>query len=160
MRFVTDTHCLVWYLQDNPKLSTAGKKLFDEPGPATRIIIPAIVLAELLYISRKVSLPRSFDATLKLLEEDDRFEIYPLSADVIREAASRGTALADAREGIQAASRGTALADAREGSQAASLIPLEMHDLLIVATARHLNFPLMTSDRQIVGLRLVPTINP
>lgn len=86
MRFVTDTHSLVWYLQDSPRLSIQSKLLFEEQVDPRDIVVPAIVLAEMLYISRKANLPVSFEKTFDTIKQDERFDIYPLSADVIEKA--------------------------------------------------------------------------
>ena len=125
MRFVTDTHCLFWYLTNHPRLSLSHKQRFDH-GAARSVVIPTIALAELLYLSHKVSLPLPFAKTLDLLRAEARFEIAPLSLEIIQEASS--------------------------------LQKLEIHDLLIVATARHLDLPLMTADQESIASGLVETL--
>lgn len=126
MKFVTDTHCLLWYLEKNPKLSRSANALFDQLEAKRQVMIPAIVLAELLYVANKLGGP-PFEKTLDLLEKEERFEIVPLASEIIREA-------------IPFAS-------------------YEIHDALIMATARHLNLPLMTADRAIIASGLVQTLN-
>lgn len=128
MRFVADTHSLFWYFQDSPKLSTTSKKLFDQREGVRQIVIPTVVLAELLYLYQKISLPHSFEQVLKWLEGEGRFEISSLSVEIIR--------------------------------QAMTLTHLEMHDALIVATAFHLEIPLMTIDHDIIQSQLVATLKP
>jgi len=46
---IADTHALLWYLADSPRLSPAAKQAFDQAkaGQAT-VVVPAIVLAELI----------------------------------------------------------------------------------------------------------------
>lgn len=48
--YVADTHALLWYLADSPRLSSAAKQTFNkaEAGQAT-VVVPAIVLAELIW---------------------------------------------------------------------------------------------------------------
>lgn len=89
MRFVADTHALVWYLQDHPRLSSSAKILFEQESRPKTVVVPTIVLAELLYISKKLLL--SFKELLKRIEKDDRFEIFPLSIDVLHEAVTLNT---------------------------------------------------------------------
>lgn len=128
MRFVTDTHCLVWYLQDNARLTEHARALFEPSDIGGQVIIPVIVLAELLHISRKVSLPVSFPSTLRHLQQEPQFAFCPLTLEILETA-----------------------------------IPfrkLEMHDALIVATARHLQVPLLTCDRDIQTSKLVQTLRP
>lgn len=55
---VVDTHAIVWYLQDDPRLST---KAADVPDSATAagdaIYVPSICLVELSYLIEKQRLP-------------------------------------------------------------------------------------------------------
>jgi len=50
MLYVTDTHALLWYLARPERLGAQARQAFDEvkSGKAT-IIVPAIVLAELIW---------------------------------------------------------------------------------------------------------------
>jgi len=83
MRFVTDTHCLLWHLQDHPRLSQASKRLFDDPQEAGQVVIPTIALAELIYILRKIRLRQPAEEIIKRVESEDRFEIHPLSLAIV-----------------------------------------------------------------------------
>lgn len=123
MRFVTDTHCLVWYFLNDARLSPSFKRLFDKQEKGGQVVVPTIVLAELIHLSRKNKTPLSFEQTLHFLQEETRFEIHPLSETIIEE-----------------------------------MIPLthlEIHDAVIVATALHLDVPLMTVDHEIIDSDLV-----
>lgn len=85
MRFAADTHSLFWYLENNPKLSEGSRTLFDDQTESGSIVIPTIALAELAYILRKLSLRDRMEKILQYLENEDRFEICPLSKEIIRE---------------------------------------------------------------------------
>ena len=67
---VTDTHGLIWYLEDSPRLGQAAKDLFDacDEGEIT-IYVPTICLVEILYLQEKgrvpVELKARFDAELQ-----------------------------------------------------------------------------------------------
>ncbi|MBI4374084.1 MAG: PIN domain-containing protein [Deltaproteobacteria bacterium] len=128
MKFITDTHSLFWYLEKSPRLSEISKKLFDNPEKPGTIIVPSIVLAELIYVLRKLNLTDRTEKILDFLEEENRFEIYPLSFPIIR--------------------------------QMTGLDQFEIHDASIVATALHLDLPLMTADAKIVSSSLVQTLRP
>lgn len=91
-------------------------------------MIPTIVLAEFLHLSRKYEVPVPFGKLLTSLSGDERYEIAPLTLEVLRESQS--------------------------------LDSLEIHDALIVATARHLDIPLMTRDREIIASGTVKTLEP
>lgn len=86
MRFVADTHALLWYLLDSPRLSATARALFDGSTDFGNIVLPTIVLAELLYISKKSGDRLSFKKVFHFLEEDERFTIQPLSSAIIKAA--------------------------------------------------------------------------
>ena len=51
---VTDTHALIWYLQDSPRLSTAANGVFDRCDRGEIVIyIPTICLVEIVYLQEK-----------------------------------------------------------------------------------------------------------
>ena len=50
MPYVTDTHSIVWYMTDDPRLSIEAKRTFEKvDGGQDYIFIPCIVFFELLY---------------------------------------------------------------------------------------------------------------
>ena len=55
--YVTDSHSLIWYLLESPRLSFNANEVFKavEQGKAN-LLIPAIVIAEIIFIvqGRKV----------------------------------------------------------------------------------------------------------
>jgi predicted nucleic acid-binding protein len=53
MDYVTDTHPIVWYFTDDPRLSRHALEVFEKTIREEVIIIPIIVLAEIMYISNK-----------------------------------------------------------------------------------------------------------
>ncbi len=53
MDYVTDTHSLVWYFTDDPRLGDKALKAFEQTAQEGIIIIPSIVLAEIIFISKK-----------------------------------------------------------------------------------------------------------
>ena len=76
--YVADTHAFYWYLQNPNRLSPAADAIFRlaEAGGAT-IIVPAIVMAELYYVAKKMS----HDISLrKLIDEIDETTGFYLSA--------------------------------------------------------------------------------
>ena len=53
--YIVDTHAPFWYRSDSPRLSAAADAVFRlAAGGAARIIVPAIVVAELFYLTRKI----------------------------------------------------------------------------------------------------------
>lgn len=71
--YVTDTHPFVWYLADDPRLGQDARKVFDktDDGEAT-IIIPAVALAEAVYIAGKGRVQTAIDKMLSIAENAAR----------------------------------------------------------------------------------------
>jgi PIN domain nuclease of toxin-antitoxin system len=86
MDYVTDTHSLVWYFTDDNRLSSGALEAFQTSEVEGTIFVPAVVLAEIMFIARKGRITISFEDTLKRIEENDSFEIVPLNAEILRAA--------------------------------------------------------------------------
>jgi len=82
MKYILDTHALIWFLEGNSRLGVNAKEILADSS--SELILPAIALAEAVWIvSRgKTSIP-SVDALLKVVKQDKRLSIYPLDAEVI-----------------------------------------------------------------------------
>lgn len=79
LRFVLDTHALWWYLTSPRRLPPAAQAVFrlGETGNAT-LVIPAIVVAELHFLSAKLGDPRSPARLLEQLRCVDGVELSEL----------------------------------------------------------------------------------
>ena len=86
-RFVADTHALVWFFTEDSRLGTASRDVFRKASPGCKIIVPVIVLAELLHLSRRNRVPLSFSETIESLEVHPGFEIVPLTDSIVKIAA-------------------------------------------------------------------------
>ncbi len=77
--YVVDTHGLFWYLKDPSRLSPAADAVFRlaETGNA-KIIVPAIVVAELYFLTLKRGQPLLPSRLIKDLEEAQGFELSEL----------------------------------------------------------------------------------
>ncbi len=84
MKYILDTHALIWFLEGNPRLGANAKALLSEP--TSELILPAIALAESVWIvSRgKTSIP-SVEALLHVVSLDARVIIHPLDQAVIEQ---------------------------------------------------------------------------
>ncbi|PAX51698.1 type II toxin-antitoxin system VapC family toxin [Brunnivagina elsteri] len=82
MKYVVDTHALIWFLEGNPRLGTNAKAILSHPD--SRLIIPATTLAEAVWIVEKgkTSIPYAKDV-IAAVEADSRVIIYALDKDVI-----------------------------------------------------------------------------
>jgi PIN domain nuclease of toxin-antitoxin system len=48
MLYVVDTHALIWFFEDNPKLGAQAKNILSDPD--SQLILPTIALAETAWI--------------------------------------------------------------------------------------------------------------
>ena len=120
---ITDTHALIWYLLDSPRLSAPASALFETCRAAgSRVGVSSISIAEIIYLMEKGRIP---PATLPLLEES--LSEQPALLEIIP--TTHAIALA-----VQQVPR--------------QQVP-DLPDRLIVATALHLGAPLISRDRKI-----------
>ena len=62
---VTDTHSLIWYLEDSSRLGMAARDVFDacDRGETT-IYVPTICLVEIVYLAEKGRIPTGLKSQL------------------------------------------------------------------------------------------------
>lgn len=84
MDYVTDTHSLVWYFTEDVKLSRNAGEAFEGTIKEGTIIIPAVVLAELMFIAKKGKINLTFEETIARIEECENFDIAPLDIDILK----------------------------------------------------------------------------
>jgi PIN domain nuclease of toxin-antitoxin system len=123
LRAVADTHAVIWYLYDDPRLSQSARALIEE-ARATRdqVGISAITLAEMVYLSEKGRIAR---------EALDRvFIALGVSGSVIRELPVDRPVVA------------AMLSIDRDA------VP-DLPDRIIAATARLYGLPVISRDHQI-----------
>lgn len=82
MKFVIDTHALIWFLEGNLRLGANAKTILSHPD--SQLVIPATTLAEAVWIVErgKTSIPSSKDV-MTAVEADERVLIYPLDQEII-----------------------------------------------------------------------------
>jgi PIN domain nuclease of toxin-antitoxin system len=87
MKYVVDTHALIWFLEGNPRLGAIALQILSEPS--SQLILPAIVLAEAAWIVErgKTSIPSVTDL-LNAINADPRVVIYPIDRVVIEQTLS------------------------------------------------------------------------
>jgi len=74
--YVIDTHALVWYLADDPRLGEKAREILQSRG--NRLIVPAIVLAEAKYIADAKRVPISFQDVLTAITGDPSCVVAPV----------------------------------------------------------------------------------
>ena len=66
--YVTDTHSLIWYLEDSPRHGSAARKCFVDCDRGETIIhVPTICLVEIIYLQEKGRIP----AGMKRLPDEE-----------------------------------------------------------------------------------------
>lgn len=128
MNYVADTHALVWWFTESPRLGKKAAKAFDscERGNAV-IVIPSIVLAEALYIFEKKRISFDFKKLFHLVQTSENFVIMALDYPIL------------------------------ETMLSLTAIP-ELHDKIIAATSKYLDLPLLTIDKTLSKLASLNTI--
>lgn len=129
MPYVTDTHSLVWYMTDDPKLSREAKEIFQRVDDFQEcVFIPCIVFFELLYLVEKRKIAVNFDMFLELISSSNNYRVEPLCLPIIE-----------------------------KSKQIPRKRVADPWDRLIIATSLHLNLPLITHDRSLrrLGLRVI-----
>ncbi len=130
--YVTDTHGLIWYLEDDPRLGPAANTAFAECDRGEAIVhVPTICLVEIIYLQEKGRIP--LDLKTRLDAE-------------LRAGGGSGLVLAALTAEVAATVSRVARTD----------VP-DMPDRIIAATALHLSLPLISKDRRIV-LSTVATV--
>ena len=83
MKYVIDTHALIWFLEGNSLLSTKAKFILSQPD--SQLIIPATTLAKAVWIVERgrTSIPDPKDV-ISVVNADPRVVIYPLDKEVIQ----------------------------------------------------------------------------
>ena len=128
-KYVVDTHALLWFLSGSQQLSVHARSILS--SPESQLIIPAIVLAEAVWITRNRKAPAvTSDSVVAAVHADKRISVYQLDIAVV-ERTMRLDAIT------------------------------EMHDRQIVATALVLQeageeIALVTCDRNITASNRVP----
>jgi PIN domain nuclease of toxin-antitoxin system len=84
MDHVTDTHSIVWYFTDDPRLSRHALEVFEKTIREGVIIIPTVVLAEIMYIAGKGKITLTFDETLQKIDSYENFIVAALDVQILK----------------------------------------------------------------------------
>lgn len=128
MNFVTDTHALIWWFTNSPKLSHRATEVFEECETGESIIFtPSIVIAEALGIFDKKRVSFDFKKLLKQINESEHFVIVALDYNILQK-----------------------MVELKE-------VP-ELHDKIIASTAKYLNLPIITKDKVLQEIPHIKTV--
>ena len=84
MDYVTDTHSIVWYFTEDSRLSESALKAFEGTLTEGLIIVPSVVLAEIMFISKKGRITLTFAESLRKIEEYENIQIASLDVEILR----------------------------------------------------------------------------
>lgn len=79
--YVVDTNALIWHLSDDRKLGRQAREIFAaaERGE-TRLVVSAVVMAELYYADKKFGLFADFDTVFRRLQVAPHFRFASFEA--------------------------------------------------------------------------------
>ncbi len=119
---VADTHAVIWYLWDDPRLSTTARAFIEATAQAGQLVaVSSISLIETVYLIEKGRVdPATLSMVLDAFDTDGIFVEQPVDRAIV--------------PSLAAISR---------------LHVPDMPDRIIAATATFLGVPLITRDRQI-----------
>ena len=123
IRAVADTHTVLWYLYDDPRLSQAAQALMDAIDAARdQIAVSSIALAEMIYLTEKGRIAvEAMERVLAALDQPDATLVdFPFDR-----------AIAEAMRRIER-----------------SQVP-ELPDRIVAATGLHLGVPVISRDHKI-----------
>jgi PIN domain nuclease of toxin-antitoxin system len=129
--YVADTHALIWYLENGPRLGSQARAAFDACDRGEiRIFVPTICLVEIVYLMEKGRVAPDMKAMVdtELKSGESGLVVIDLNVDVVEQVANV------IRDDIP-----------------------DLPDRVVAATALALNLPLITRDRKILlnGLKTV-----
>jgi len=128
MNFVTDTHALLWWFTDSPRISSKASEIFQECERGENVIfIPSIVIAESLSIFDKKRISFNFKNLFKKIHTSENFVLIALDYPILQ-----------------------AMVALKE-------VP-ELHDKIIVSTAKYLKLPIITKDKILQKLPSIKTV--
>jgi len=94
MKYVVDTHSLVWYFTKDQRLSSKVRDALREAERGrNEIIIPAVVLLETIDIQEKKKVRFKTKELFDFIEEKENFKIANLDFVLIKEIVKRGKGL-------------------------------------------------------------------
>lgn len=129
---VTDTHGIIWYLEDNPRLGVKANQAFEACDHGEIVIyVPTICLIEIIYLQEKGRIPATLFARLdlELQANTNNLVLMELTREVVHAV-----------------------------SQIPRTIVPELADRIIAGTALCLSLPLITQDGKIQQLPNLATI--
>ena len=77
-----DTHALIWYLRNDPRLGSEAGRMMD--GAENVVVIPTIVLLEMRYLAAKGRISAALAETEEVVRGCPNCVIWPADEKVVR----------------------------------------------------------------------------
>ena len=77
MRYILDTHALVWHLANDARLGPGARQVLADP--TVPLVVPVLVLAETKHVASRKRLPVSFDTVLETVNSSPRITVLPMN---------------------------------------------------------------------------------
>ncbi len=85
MNFVTDTHALLWWFTNSPKISPKASAIFVKCEKGENVIfVPSIVIAEALSIFDKKRISFNFKKLFKEIHDSENFILIALDYPILQ----------------------------------------------------------------------------
>lgn len=85
MNFVADTHALIWWFTDSPRISSRAAEIFAQCERGEHVIfIPTIVIAEALSIFDKKRVSFDFKKLFKKINDSGNFILIALDYSILQ----------------------------------------------------------------------------
>jgi len=81
MRYVVNTHTLLWYLSNDPRLGPNARQILGDPGKL--LLIPVIVLAEAKHAADRLRVPMSFETIAQAVTSSARISVFPMDLAMV-----------------------------------------------------------------------------
>jgi len=81
MRYVVDTHALLWYVGNDRRLGANARHILNDPN--ANLIVPVLVLAEVKHAAdrKRVSIP--FETVLQTVIDSPRINVFSLDISTV-----------------------------------------------------------------------------
>jgi PIN domain nuclease of toxin-antitoxin system len=87
MRYVVDTHALLWHLSGDKRLGLEAKRILEDSNAL--LIVPALVLAEAKHAADRKRVAIPFERVLQAVMGSARMTIFPLDLYTIEHLSSQ-----------------------------------------------------------------------
>ena len=81
MRYVVDTHALLWHLGRDARLGANAREILDDPSQL--LIVPVLVLLEAKHAAERKRVSVSFESVMQELITSPRISIFPLEVSTV-----------------------------------------------------------------------------